>query len=89
MEKKVYLVAIDRTITKLVVIEAESEDEAEKAVDELLEDGEIDMDEYDFFEAANDNIECLDILPNKIEKTPNPSGPVVIRTDEKGRRFIA
>jgi cellulose biosynthesis protein BcsQ len=89
VKKKVYLVAIDRTVTKMVTIEAESEDEAEKAVDELLEDGEIDMDEYDFFESANDNIECLDILPNKIEETPSPSGPVEIRTDEKGRRFIA
>ena len=89
MEKRVYLVAVDRVVTKLVAIEAESTEEAEGAVDVLLTNGEIDMDEYDFFDTGMDNVECVEVLPQKIEDVPNPAGPVEIKTDAKGRRWQA
>lgn len=89
MEKHVYLVAVDRVVTKLVAIEAESEEEAEKAVDALLENGEIDMDKYDFFDPGMDAVECVEILPQKIENVANPAGRVEIKTDAKGRRWQA
>lgn len=89
MEKQVYLVAVDRVVTKLVAIEAKSTEEAEGAVDVLLTNGEIDMDEYDFFDTGMDNVECVEILPQKIEDVSNPAGPVEIKTDAKGRRWQA
>lgn len=91
MEKRVYLVAVDRVVTKLVAIEAESAEDAEKAVDVLLTNGEIDMDKYDTYDPGMDNVECVDILPSscKIEDVSNPAGPVEIKTDAKGRRWQA
>lgn len=89
MEKQVYLVAVDRVVTKLVAIEAESTKEAEEAVEFLLANDEIDMDKYDLFDPGMDNVECVEILPQKIEEVPNPAGPVEIKTDAKGRRWQA
>jgi len=89
VEKRVYLVAIDRTIVKTVAIEAESKEEAEKAVNALLENGEIDMDKYDFFDPGMDAVECVEILPQKIKDVANPAVPVEIKTDAKGRRWQA
>ena len=86
-EKQVYLVAVDRVVTKLVAIEAESKKEAEEAVEVLLTSGEIDMDEYDTYNPDYDNVECVEILPEKIEDVSNPAGPVEIKTDAKGRRW--
>lgn len=87
MEKQVYLVAVDRVVTKLVAIEAESRKEAEKAVEFLLANGEIDMDEYDTYNPDYDSVECVEILPEKIEESSNPVRPVEIKVDAKGRRW--
>ena len=89
MEKQVYLVAVDRVVKKLISIEAESTKEAEEAVEFLLANGEIDMDEYDTYNPDYDNVECAMIFPSshRIEETSNPLRPVEIKADAKGRRW--